>query len=633
MFFWSRLGWSGIAAGCAIGISSALAIAMGKLQAPQFLCVTLFTVLVVGVTLVLAREKNEKAFEIERGEQGAAALPIVPWLIVAIHALTLALFLLARTGQAIVSPWTILGWTIFVWYGLGIFLSYYFLDRLSPRWSSIVLVSQALVSLMVSLFVYRFGFGYDPFVHQAAEHYLLAHGTLSPPSILYAGLYGLIVSLARLTQIDPAFLDRALVPVLSTIILSVVGKGSLSFWKERPLVRRSLLALWIIPFLSLTFTVPHNLTYLILFSLILLLPRMQQRFFTWIGALLSVFALTIHPLLGIPCISLVMSAWIARRFPRLAGLAAFIIPIVGLAAAFFLYIHRVHGVLLPFTGARFVETLYRLSSIPAIDPAVVWGWKAFYLFFSIWPFVFMGFGYVGLRMLPKDRAWIRHVLLGAALSTAVIAIGLAACVRLPNILPNEQFEFALRLRYALPLFFVPGVMMFIDYWTQTRRHFVMSGLKIALLATMLWYLSYPQLNPVMHRSAPGVGQEEWQTIQLIEQLATTKEYLALTPQMVSAAALAQIGFERELQTTIGPRYPYAVPTGGELYAFYLRLWHERDTRALLKGAQQLTKTTELFVVMPHAWDPNGVLDRRLRALASKTIPVGITMTLYRIESL
>lgn len=632
MLFWSRLGWSGIAAGCAIGISSALAIATGKLQAIHFLGITLFTLLVVGATLVLWNKKNREG-EIQVERQSTEILRIVPWLIVAIHVLTLALFLLARTSQAIVSPWTVLGWTIFVWYGLGIFLSYYFLDQLSSRWSSIVLVSQALVSLTVSLFVYRFGFGYDPFVHQAAEHYLLAHGTLSPPSILYAGLYGLIVSLARLTQIDPAFLDRALVPLLSAVFLSVVGKGSLSFWRERPLVRRSLLALWIIPFLSLTFTVPHNLTYLILFCLILLLPRMQQRFFTWIGALLAVFALTIHPLLGIPCISLIVSTWIARKFPRLAGLAAFLMPIIGLAGAFFLYIHRVHGVLLPFTKARFIETLYRLSSIPAIDPAVAWGWKAFYLFFSFWPLLFIVFGYIGLRMLPKDRAWIRQILVGTALSTASIAIGLAACVRLPNILPNEQFEFALRLRYALPLFFVPGVMLCIDHCTQTRRRFLLGGVKITLLATMVWYLSYPQLNPVMHRSAPGVGKEEWQAVQLIEQLATSKDYLALTPQMVSAAALAQIGFERELQTTIGPRYPYAVPTGGELYAFYLRLWRERDTKELLKSAQQLTKTTELFVVMPHAWDPNGVLDRRLRGLASKTIPVGITMTLYRIEAL
>ena len=184
---------------------------------------------------------------------------------------------------------------IFSLYGLAFFATIWTVDRLPARFVASILVFQGLLAGGLSFIIYQLGFGYDPFVHQAAERYLVSHGTLAPASILYAGHYGLIVFLARLTSIDPALIDRALIPLLSPLALLWAGSRALYTWTEKPLRRLSLVALWLVPFLPLTFTVPHNLTYLILVVMVLLLPTLIQKQGAWLGV--SPVALTIHPLL------------------------------------------------------------------------------------------------------------------------------------------------------------------------------------------------------------------------------------------------------------------------------------------------------------------------------------------------
>lgn len=546
--------------------------------------------------------------------------------------MVLVTMLIARSDQAIASPWQALSRGIFMLYAISFFLVFWSVSRLPARFAHGLLLIQGFIATTTSFLIYRLGFGYDPFVHQAAERYLVEHGTLSPPSILYAGYYGIVATFAQITTIDPALIDRTLVPILAPILIFVLIRKTRARWSEAEGRRELLLLPWLIPFLSLTFTVPHNVTYLLLIIAILLLPFWQEKRWLWIGMWLSVWTLLIHPLIGIPLSVLVLSGWLVNRSSRLAVLVAGLFPVGGTIIAFGLYVLQNHGQVLAFEGARMTGALRTLFGLPLFSPDISWSWRLLYSGFAIWPWVLIAVGYFGLRRLPPAHCVWRRILVSLALSVALSALLLAAFVRIPNILPSEQFEFALRLRSTLPIFFLPGLLLAAEYWWPTRlERQVILGILLSVFATAIWYGSYPQFNPVITRSAPGLGKADVAAVKAIEQLSGQKPYVALTPQMVSAAALADIGFEREITTTAGSRYPYPIPTGGELYQQYLRFWYEPDCQVVLQKVANFTSARPIFVVIPHAWDPRGVVRLRVNRCADKREVIDQRYTLFRIK--
>lgn len=611
---------------CAIGSISGFFVARGI-----FSTTTFWSALLMGLAVVLVTMKFQKNIGLLREEEPSEFDKISFILTMGLQLLVLAHFWFARTDRAIASPWDVFSARTFLIYGLAFFASFWTVDRVSSWAASLILLLQGLLATSVSVMVYRLGFGYDPFVHQAAERYLVSHGTMSPPSLLYAGHYGLVVFLSRITSIAPEILDRWMVPLLAPIVLLFVGRLSLRAWSEKPLRSSSLLTCWLVSFLPLTFTVPHNLTYVLLAVTVLLVPLFAQMRMLWVGAWIALFALTIHPLLGIPIVALVFSAWLASRFPRLGAFVAFALPSVMMITAFFVYIHRVQGTILAWDFGRLMRAVTTVFGAPLVASNVPLGWAAMYQFFSFWPFVVIALGTYGIVRMTSSKPWIRSVLFGSALSVTTIALLLAAFVRIPNILPAEQFEFALRLRYTLPLFFLPGLFYLFDRWfPRTIWKRCLMGAGLSFLAVIIWYGSYPQFNPVMQRSAPGLGKNDVDAVLLIERLAERKPYAALTPQMVSAAALTQIGFERELQTATGSRYPYPIPTGGELYQYYLRFWYEADCHSSVKKVFVWTRVPQLFIVIPHAWDPRGVVRRRVDRCTSTREVVNGAMTIFRV---
>lgn len=623
-----RSGFCAAVALCAVGVMSGMSVSRGIFSLATFLITGCLSVCMGILTWFLT--KNEK----EEGEERVSATPS-SWLLWALtlffQAVPFILMLVARTDQGIASPWQICSERIFIAYGISCFVAFFVIDHLGPKLARIILGIQALLFVGLVYFVYQLGFGYDPFVHQAAERYLSTHGMISPASILYSGHYGLVVFFSRLLFLDPAFLDRALVPIGTVVLALLLCQNSLRAWLGKEARSISFFAFFLLPCLPLAFTVPHNLTYLLLVVIILLLPKIRTSFeYLWLGGWIALFSLFIHPLLGIPITVLVSCAGISRRLPRLAPFFAFFLTFFGMLAAFLIYLGGAHGSLLPFEFSRLTHAVIVLLGAPIIPWTASARYVLFYKFWTIWPLLLIGGGFLGLRKLEPDKRILGCVLSGVALGVAMIALFLAAFVRIQNILPGEQFEFALRLRYTLPLFFLPGLfVLFHTYLSQAWPKKLLVGVFVAVLATIVWYGSYPQYNIVMRQSAPGLRRADLEAVQRIEALSAGKPYLALTPQMVSAAALTTIGFEREVQTKVGPRYLYPIPTGGELYAFYLRLWHVPDCHLFIQSVFDFISPKQLYIVMPQAWDPKGVIDARLRPCMDARESIGFTTVLYR----
>ncbi len=486
----------------------------------------------------------------------------------------------------------------------------------------------ALGTFGLNWIVYAHGFGFDPFIHQAAERYLVEHGRIELTSPLYAGQYGLIALLAWITRLPVDLLDKALVPILASAFAVWMFVRGLALWGYP---RVSGLALFLMPFLPYTFTVPHHVVYVLLGVSIMLLPQARERRLTFLA--LSAFALATHPLLAVPLLVLAMCAALRERrtLPVFAAFAT----CAGIVGLFLLQALLVDGTFVWGGRASFEEAVRVLFAFPYTH--LSGAEELLYRCVHVWPWILIALGTMGyLRDQELARAYRGRLLMATAFGTFLAAMVLAGGVRLPNILPAEQYEFALRLRYALPLFFLPGLFWMMERWMLlsgknaiNRAPTIWMLVCIAASATFVWYASYAPHGDAF-RAAPGLGDTDIRVFEAIEREANGRPYFALTSQMVSAAALRGFGFERELLTEKGSRYPYAIPTGGELYQYYLRLWQPENVRNTLREACAFSRVPEGFIAIPLAWDPRQGIDARLRPFTTRIEAPASEHRVYRV---
>lgn len=530
------------------------------------------------------------------------------------------------------SPWQILPSYIFPMFGLSLFLLFLIADTL-PAWLRRLLWAwQFFLAFSVSAIVYRLGFGFDPFIHQAAARYLVAHGDIQLPSILYIGQYALEAGIARLTPISIAGIDRWLIPFFGVWLGAILLPRALRTWNIEGRIT-SAWPLLLLPFLPFTFTVPYHIAYVCFLLIICLLPYLQTRQGLLLAVCLTSFTAFVHPLLAIPAIALILSIWIGKRWPSLLGVSAFFLTSIGLVSSFLFYAYTLGGTITSPAILSLQNAFLVIFGFPYEGFRWPWYAWAFYGFMHLWPLCFSIIGWIGYGYLSSSHRSLRSPLLGVAIGMIASGIFLAATTTLTNIISAEQHEFALRLRYAAPLLFLPGVVFFFHSWKQrldeTPR--LIAYALLAAFATSIWYTSYPQANTFVQTASPGVSRADIDTVNAIEQLAQGTSYAALTPQMTSAAALKSIGFERELSRDSRQRYPYAIPTGGEFYELYLRLWEEPDAAQIIRGAQSMTHETQIFIAIPKEWDPNRSIYDRLAPFADAHEIVDSVVDLYQYK--
>lgn len=517
---------------------------------------------------------------------------------------------LARTDEGLISPWQVLPIGMFGLFFVGTLFALLALPRLSGRSRLLLAILHTATAYSISLIVYKLGFGFDPFVHEAATNYIVQHGAVDPKTPFYIGQYVLVAGSHFLTGLPVAAIQALLVPLLASVLLPWV----LSF-RARPWIA------WILPFAYFTFTVPFNLGMLGL-VLCLLLPG-EEPDVRLARFALAVATLLIHPLVGIPALALILSKEIPLRWERApSGWLAFLLTFGGLVGALSVYAlgHGGHWTWPDANG--WLATFLTLFRPPFVTVPIAPLWSVLYIFYALWPWILIFVGAVACFRAPMDRERSLKISIGLGAGLLAAAILTAGAIRYKDIVSYEQFEFALRLISLLPWIVLPGLLTVSLAPTRIRRAIV-----IALLATAAWHVNYPQLNPVMHVYSPGVSRTDFLTVTATERLAQGRPYAALTPQLTSAAALRDLGFERSIQTRAGSVYPYAIPTGGYLYSRYLELFDGRPAAEVVRDARAYAGTDLLFIAVPFAWD-DGSLDRALTRLASHREIVDGTMRLY-----
>ncbi|MFZ6015174.1 MAG: hypothetical protein ACOYUZ_02345 [Patescibacteria group bacterium] len=515
----------------------------------------------------------------------------------------------ARTSVAIVSPWDVLSWPHWILF----FISSLFLI-LSLQFQARLRIFAALLHCAVMFWaaaiVYGFGFGFDPFIHQAAESAIIMHGKIAPLTILYSGQYAVAAALAILTGLPVHHVDIWLVPILTILMLLAV----LFINKDQAWPR--LTAVLLIPWPFLTFTIPYNFAVVLLLFAMLMIDFWEQKIFQKIILLLALFSMFLHPLIGIPFLTIAIA--INLKNERIDKSLIVIIPGL-MIGAFGIYALMNDGQFYPINGMMFVQNLKTLFANPFVNahhPLL----SFLYFIKHLWPWMFM---VLGFWMIKKDNSRKNDILIYSASGVLIAAILINTLFYFQDIAMREQYEFALRLIKVMPIFFIPGVAMFIKRILEDRYDINPKNIVIAMIFAGImigsWYFNYEQNNDVAAFTAPAVSQDELDAVLKIDEMAAGEKYIVLSDQMTAAAALRKYGFDLKIKLNQETANAYAIPTGGYLYQQYQFLFQRPDlSKKIFDQIFESTDADLIFVTIKNSWDPQMVLTNELQKISNES---------------
>lgn len=526
----------------------------------------------------------------------------------------LAYFISARTDEALASPWQIIVFPAIALFALATFCLLLLARKVSGRVFAACLVLHMLVAYGVAETVYAYGFGFDPFIHRATEEYIAKSGYILPKKAFYNGQYVLVVALHWLTRLPIDWIDRALVPFLSVLTLPLLlQKFWQKFWPgETGAVNFWSVGLLIFPMLPLVFTTPNNLAVLFLLWTILLLPQSAWGDRTvWVLVAVLSGGLIIHPLVGTLALALAVSYWLCAKMRRryLAVVVSCALNALLLPCLFALNNYLQGAPVFDFAGfiSRWPNFLgLILSPYGAFATAPFTGWDILYAYQSLLPVLLAIFSIIGFWSIARGsfRAWA-YASVGTATGSILAAGIMSMGIVLPDVISFEQSEFSLRLMQASGLVLMPIAIIGAQSLFRRWPVVALSAL-VAILATVGWYLSYPQYNNHVTYAGWGIDRADFGAAKFIREREREGSYVVLSDQMVSVAALRLYGFEN---------FHYALPTGAPLYGYFLAMAHYRTGRETMDSVMDFVGTKRAYFLVHNYYPGFGWLDETCSAIA------------------
>lgn len=531
-------------------------------------------------------------------------------LYVLLYIISLFLIINHNTDGIIASPWQLIPHVFFVFFGaltiLLILIIYFNRNNKIPL---IFFVLHAFLMSGVAFIIYQIGYGYDPFIHLAAQKVIDATGTLTPKTFYYIGEYSLIIFLKDLTQLPLDLFNRALLPVAFSIFLPT----SLYYFfqtftaKKRFALIAGLFAL-ILPLTYFINTTPQGLTNLLCLIIILLsfLVTSKQLSIYYLF-FLAILTCTIHPLYGIPIGLFVLFTWLrtsalnarikiaAQCF--VGAISTIIFPILFLGNSLF----SANKISLGLTASGFnFDKLFQFKKMYLFlyDLLYVYGYN-----FKLIYLIFVAIALLILWRFNKLR-FFRVTLLFAA----IFLINYLITKFFINLsfMINQDKELFLNRIMELAFYFLLPVVIYAAYLiiklsfqkndNYAGRLFILFG--IALLLTMSFHFSYPIFDNYKNSKEYNVTQADIDSVHYIHN-KTQGDYIVLANQMVAAAAIREFGFSKYYNDN----FYYSIPTGNDnnIYEYYKKMVFETPDKTYALEAMKIAGVNQAYLVVNKYW--------------------------------
>jgi hypothetical protein len=571
----------------------------------------LIAAILIATFLFVAFKKSgkNKQEKIEKQSKSTKAF----WLWAGVGALasitTIVCAYQARTDSAIISPWTETSPLIFLSLGLSSLALIAALSQTAKNIHQQLLLSLYYLSLFsLAAIIYRLGYGFDPFIHQAAMAEISQHGYILPKTPYYLGQYSLIIALHKFTGISLGLINQWFLPIFSALalpyLLSYLAKG-ISDNKNK--AWQTSLLLLIIGFSPLIISTPQNFSYLLLLATVIFIYKNARKVLI-ISTAVASFA--VHPLAGIPALFLTALILIPSLPLKVALQKILQKPLITFGSALLMFCLSLWAV------AGFSALNLQSFNLSLLNPVFAnsenYSLNLSYFFFNNYFWLILGgtllIFFQRKKIWPEDKksekkaAQIFSLSALAAISAYLISRGFS----FSGLITYEQDDYAARLPIIALIILTPLywelLLHIIKAATRYRRTtqiiMVIGG---AILVTTAVYGSYPRFDHYHNSRGYSSSASDISAVRRAEERAQGENYIVLANQQVSAAALREIGFRRYLSSPSGEIYFYPIPTGGPLYQYFLEMVYKQANQETMERAMDFAGVRRSYLIINKYW--------------------------------
>lgn len=533
------------------------------------------------------------------------------------------------TTDAIASPWLIVSknlWFVFIAATLAL-IALCFVG--SNKKLSVFCVSvHAFLTAGLGIFIYKLGFGYDPFIHFAAMREIVDHGTLLPKTPYYIGGYSMIIFLTKLLGLSLDFVNRVLLPFLFAITAPITIYTALrkrfDFDKRSTVI--ALFALFALPLTFFISTTPQGFTNLLCLVVIFLSLLLQNKKVSPFFLLfLSFFAFTIHPLYGAPLIIFVLTSIAFTRIKKIA----LKVTAVSLGAI-------LTGAIIPLMFAA--NSLLSGQTISFIWPskfsflntALEHGGRQFnFLFDTLYAygfnarFFFAGLALIGLIILIRRKQFAPYSIFVYSSAAMLVAYFFSAnFLNFEFVTEKSKVDYLLRLSELACYFALPIVVyLFYEAANYARQSLIVKAfivITLIMLTGACLYFTYPVKDNYANTHSFNVSQADIDTVHFIQDNARDN-YIVLGNQMLAAAAIREFGFAHYYNNN----FYYSIPEAGanKIYPYFQKMALGKPLRVHAEDAMKTAGVNQTYFVVPEYWSGRKKLIEEAKKTADKWFAV------------
>lgn len=523
----------------------------------------------------------------------------------------------ARTFAAIRTPWQVIPAKFFWFYFLSTLILIIIILKTKKyfKLTLILIILQLAITVFLTPIIYPLGFGFDSFIHQATEKVIADKGLITPKPFYYLGQYSLVVFIAKIMTISPTIIDKLLLGILSLLYLPMTIfyslKRTVNLTNRKILLLTFLLSLIPLPFI--TNTNPYGIAsvYLIIILLITLLYNHfnQSNKLLALIAFLTLTAAVIHPIVGLPLIifilCLIAGKKINRPRPRIVILIILFLTMSAIIPAAFSLNSKFNGapITLQYQGFNLIKQFdFHPPTLPTrfnIIYDFVYAWQ------YNWKWLLIAISLIGLIYLIKQRqANYSPIIISAAL--IINSFIIAVFIQFKSIINYEQIDYSNRIfelsfYSLLPLFLIGMIPIIALINNQSKYYKIFFIILAAVIITSALYLSFPRNDKYVIGRGFNVSASDKETVKLIASLNKDDNYVVLSNQSVSAAALEDFGFKKYFSTTAGGLFYYPIPTSSPLYQIYLDMVYNSFDKKNSQKAKDVSGAATVYVVVNDYW--------------------------------
>lgn len=539
----------------------------------------------------------------------------------------------AGFDKALISPWQVINHNFFLLYGLSALLLIIIIKqkKILNSFKLILLTIFYFLSFSVALITYLIGYGFDPFIHQATIEYIAENGLILPKTPYYLGQYSLIIILDKLVNLFNSIslislesIHKLLVPILTALTLPTL------FWnflKKEGRGRRAalitILGILIIGFNPFIVTTPQNLSYLFLIILVFFTLREKSLL---MSLLFTSASILIHPLTGLPAFGFILFALYEKKkdslkpyFKKISLILIWLINTITLPLALYLG----GGTKLDFSKLeKTISELFQLFfGLKGAGQENIFLNLNYFLNFNqaliILIIIVSASSYFYLKLAQKNNKNSLVIFKALSFSSLALIISylLSNFIVFNDVIFYEQTGYAKRILTIIIIFNLPFILIgFKNLISISLKKSLFTQITWALFLTIILtsslYNSYPRLDEYTNSRGYNTSINDLRAINSVAEKNKNNggdKYIVLANQQVSAAALKTFGFNNYLDIDNKQIYFYPIPTGGDLYQYYLKAVYNKPDKKTLNEAMKFAQVKEVYLIINRYWNRSAEL--------------------------